>query len=99
MNFYSLLYWIYEPEDLKNWMSEFKHELDKSSSEVIFKRLTANHFKTRTQLKLVFPKEIDIMFNKTELPLGEKALLLYQLEKLRNESPRHKWRCRKPEAH
>ena len=76
-----------ELEDLKNWISEFKHELDKSSSELIFLRLTANHFKTRTQLKLLFSNEIDIMFNETELHLGAKALLLYQLEKLRNESP------------
>jgi hypothetical protein len=76
-----------EPEDLKKWMSEFKNELDDSSSELIFERLTANHFKTRTQIKLLSAKELDIMFNKTELPLGAKALLIYQLEKLRNESP------------
>lgn len=85
-----------EPDDLKNWMSKFKHELDKSLSELIIERVTANHFKTRTQIKLLFPKEIDIMFNETELPLGAKALLLNELEKLRNESPLPIQRKRRP---
>ena len=83
----SFILGIIMSEDLKNWMSEFKDELDKSSSELIFDRLNANHFKTRTQIKLLFAKDIDIMFNETELPLGAKALLMYQLEKLRTESP------------
>lgn len=74
-------------EDLAKWMEGFKSELDESSYQIILTRLTGNHFKTRTQLKLLFTKEIDIMFGAEELPLGAKALLLYQLEKLRNESP------------
>ena len=77
-------------------MSKFKHELDKSLPELIFESLTANHFKTRTQIELLFPKEIDIMFNETELPLWAKSFLLNELEKLRNESPPPIQRKRRP---
>ena len=74
-------------EDLATWMSGFKDELDEPSFEMIFTRLKDNHFKTRTHLKLLSPKEIDIMFTAGELPLGAKAMLLYQLEQLGNELP------------
>ena len=41
-------------EDLAKWMEGFKSELDESSYQIIFTRLTGNHFKTTTQLKLLF---------------------------------------------
>ena len=44
-------------------------------SELIFERPTANHLKTRTQIKLLFAKKFDIMFQETELPLGAQTRL------------------------
>lgn len=72
--------------ELESWIESFQKELGNSFG-IIKERLEANGFDTRTKLKLVFPRELDIMFATSEVPLGAKSLLLYQLEKLREESP------------
>ena len=76
-------------DDLKSWLSTFKHQLDSETFTCIYETLKANQFCTRLKIKLIGEEEFNLMFNK-QLPLGAKALLQYQISLLREQSPLQK---------
>ena len=73
-------------DDLKSWLSTFKHQLDSETFTCMYETLKANQFCTRLKIKLIGEEEFNLMFNK-QLPLGAKALLQYQISSLREQSP------------
>ena len=68
---------------LQNWMED---QLDSETFNIIYDTLKANHFSTRLKLKLITSEQLKLMFEAI-LPLGTRALLEYQLQILRDESP------------
>ncbi|KAL9975402.1 hypothetical protein ACROYT_G012560 [Oculina patagonica] len=73
-------------EDLSNWMASFKDKVDQKAYDRIFSTLTANQFTSRLQLKLLRSDQVDMMLS-SELSMGAKTLLLYQLDLLKEKSP------------
>ena len=78
-----------ESDDLKSWLSTFKHQLDSETFTCIYEKLKANQFCNRLKIKLTREEEFNLIFNK-QLPLGAKALLQYQISLLREQSPLQK---------
>lgn len=72
--------------DLENWMSLFRDKLDQKTYDFIFQTLVTNQFTSRLQLKLLTSEQLDYMFSK-DLALGAKALLVYHVDLLKDESP------------
>jgi hypothetical protein len=80
-------YIMEEEDELKDWMkSAFTYQLDPENYTLIYETLRANFFTTRLKLKLIQEDALDMMFSRL-LPLGAKAVLTYQLQRLREESP------------
>jgi hypothetical protein len=75
-----------ENDELKQWLLSFKDQLDDESFALVYGTLRANQFSSRLKIKLIGDEQIGLMFPK-EVSLGTKALLKYQIEVLRNESP------------
>ena len=67
-------------------MSLFRDKLDQKTCDFIFQILVTNQFTSRLQLKLLTSEHLDYMFLK-DLALGVKALLVYHVELLKDESP------------
>ena len=67
-------------------MSLFRDKLDQKTYEFIFQTLVTNQFTSRLQLKLLTSEQLDYMFSK-DLALETKALLVYHVDLLKDESP------------
>ena len=67
-------------------MSLFRDKLDQKTYDFIFQTLVINQFTSRLQLKLLTSEQLDHMFSK-DLALVAKALLVYHVDLLKDESP------------
>ena len=72
--------------NLENWISLFRDKQDQKNYDFIFQTLVTNQLISRLQLKLLTSEQLDYMFSE-DLALGAKALLVYLLDLLKDESP------------
>ena len=80
--------WSKVMANLENWISLFRDKQDQKTYDFIFQTLVTNQFTSKLQLKLLTSEQLDYryMFSK-DLPLGAKALLVYHVDLLKDESP------------
>lgn len=67
---------------MMSWMSD---QLDEETFSFVYGTLKANQFTTRLKIKLISDDQVTLMFPNASL--GTKAVIKYQIQLLRDESP------------
>ena len=68
-------------------MEGLSQKLDSRSTSIIEQTLNVNGFTTRLQIKLITEKNLEMMFQGSDITMGAKNLLSYHIQLLRDESP------------
>jgi hypothetical protein len=73
--------------ELESFIGAFADKLDTATVDVIKNTLQVNGFTTRLQIKLISEKNLEMMFNDSNITLGARNLLSYYIQTLKDESP------------
>ena len=73
--------------ELESFMGAFADKLDTDTVNVIKNTLQVNGFTTRLQIKLISDRNLEMMFQGSDVTLGARNLLSYYIQTLRDESP------------
>ena len=73
--------------ELESFIGAFADKLDTDTVNVIKNTLQANGFTTRLQIKLISERNLEMMFQSSDITLGARNLLSYYIQTLKEESP------------
>ena len=73
--------------ELESFIGAFADKLDTDTVNVIKNTLQVNGFTTRLQIKLISDRNIEMMFQGSDVTLGARNLLSYYIQTLKDESP------------
>ena len=73
--------------ELESFIGAFADKLDTDAANVIKNTLQVNGFTTRLQIKLIAERNLELMFQGSDITLGARNLLSYYIQTLKDESP------------
>ena len=73
--------------ELESFIGAFADKLDTDAVNVIKNTLQVNGFTTRLQIKLISERNLELMFQGSDITLGARNLLSYYIQTLKDESP------------